>query len=143
MLSLWPVITTNRGRKTMSYEEIYTRSMGDPEGFWAEAAADIDWIKPWDKVLDDSNKPFYRWFTGGELNTCYNAVAVRSIVGQLRASDLVWEKAELREAPPDVAEAALPGLAARWLVRKGFELQLSKGEPCWQGEEQDPQHCHG
>jgi propionyl-CoA synthetase len=58
----------------MSYEEIYARSMEDPEGFWGEAAADIDWYKPWDKVLDDSNKPFYRWFAGGELNTCYNAV---------------------------------------------------------------------
>jgi propionyl-CoA synthetase len=58
----------------MSYKEIYARSMEDPEGFWGDAAADIDWYKPWDKVLDDSNKPFYRWFAGGELNTCYNAV---------------------------------------------------------------------
>ncbi|MET0103838.1 MAG: propionyl-CoA synthetase [Sedimenticola sp.] len=58
----------------MSYEEIYARSMEDPEGFWGEAAADIDWYKPWDKVLDDSNKPFYRWFAGGELNTCFNAL---------------------------------------------------------------------
>ncbi len=58
----------------MSYEKEYARSMEDPEGFWAEAAEGIDWYKPWDKVLDDSNKPFYRWFQGGELNTCYNAV---------------------------------------------------------------------
>ncbi len=58
----------------MSYEKEYARSMEDPEGFWADAAAEIDWYKPWDKVLDDSNKPFYRWFQGGELNTCYNAV---------------------------------------------------------------------
>ena len=43
-------------------------------GFWAEAAADIHWDKPWDKVLDESNAPFYRWFTGGRLNTCYNAL---------------------------------------------------------------------
>ena len=39
-----------------------------------EAARGIDWITPWDRVLDDSNAPFYRWFTGGELNTCYNAI---------------------------------------------------------------------
>ncbi|MCP3867377.1 MAG: propionyl-CoA synthetase [Gammaproteobacteria bacterium] len=58
----------------MSYQDIYTRSMEDPDGFWGDAAAEIDWYKPWDKVLDDSNKPFYRWFQGGELNTCYNAV---------------------------------------------------------------------
>jgi propionyl-CoA synthetase len=46
----------------------------DPEGFWAEAAAGIDWMMKWDKVLDDSNPPFYRWFKGGVLNTCYNAL---------------------------------------------------------------------
>lgn len=58
----------------MSYKEIYTRSLEDPEGFWADAAKDIDWYKPADKILDDSNIPFYRWFQGGELNTCYNAL---------------------------------------------------------------------
>ncbi|MCP3667258.1 MAG: propionyl-CoA synthetase [Gammaproteobacteria bacterium] len=58
----------------MGYEESYRRSMEDPEGFWADAAKEIDWYKPYDKVLDDSNKPFYRWFSGGELNTCYNAL---------------------------------------------------------------------
>ena len=58
----------------MSYQDIYTRSLEDPEGFWAEAAKDIDWYKPAEKILDDSNIPFYRWFQGGELNTCYNAL---------------------------------------------------------------------
>jgi propionyl-CoA synthetase len=58
----------------MSYREIYNRSMADPEGFWGEAAQAIHWDRPWDKVLDDSKRPFYRWFSGGMLNTCYNAV---------------------------------------------------------------------
>jgi propionyl-CoA synthetase len=48
--------------------------MKDPEGFWGEAAEDCFWYKKWDKVLDDSNKPFYRWFVGGETNTAYNAL---------------------------------------------------------------------
>ena len=56
------------------YNEAYTRSISDPSGFWADAAEEIHWYKKWDKVLDDSNKPFYRWFTGGEVNTCYNAL---------------------------------------------------------------------
>ena len=56
------------------YDEIFNRSISDPEGFWAEAAEAIHWYKKWDKALDDSNKPFYRWFAGGEMNTCYNAV---------------------------------------------------------------------
>jgi propionyl-CoA synthetase len=57
-----------------NYEEVFKRSIADPEGFWGEAAENIDWYKKWDKVLDDANKPFYRWFAGGEMNTCYNAV---------------------------------------------------------------------
>jgi propionyl-CoA synthetase len=59
---------------TGRYEEAFTRSINDPEGFWGEAAESISWYKKWDKVLDDSNKPFYRWFTGGIVNTCYNAI---------------------------------------------------------------------
>ena len=56
------------------YEEVYQRSMRDPEGFWAAAAEDIYWDRRWDKVFDDSRPPYYRWFTGGRLNTCFNAL---------------------------------------------------------------------
>src|SRR2546421_10137898 len=58
------------------YEQEYRRSLEDPEGFWGEVAQDVHWTKRWDKVLDDSNAPFYRWFRGGERNTCYDAVDV-------------------------------------------------------------------
>lgn len=57
-----------------TFDEMYRRSLEDRDGFWAEAAQGVDWHKKWDKVLDDSNRPFYRWFQGGELNTCYNAL---------------------------------------------------------------------
>jgi len=56
------------------YDDVYARSINDPTGFWAEAAEEIHWYKKWKKILDDSNKPFYRWFAGAEVNTCYNAV---------------------------------------------------------------------
>ncbi|MCW5699880.1 MAG: propionyl-CoA synthetase [Rhodospirillales bacterium] len=56
------------------YQKAYDRSINDPNGFWGEVAEDIVWIKKWDKVLDDSNVPFYRWFTGGVVNSCYNAL---------------------------------------------------------------------
>ena len=59
---------------TSRYDEVYARSLEDPEGFWAEAAEAVHWYKKWDRVLDDSAKPFYRWFTGGVINTCYNAL---------------------------------------------------------------------
>ncbi len=56
------------------YAQAYQQSIEDPEGFWGPIAEECYWYKKWDKVLDDSNKPFYRWFSGGETNTCYNAV---------------------------------------------------------------------
>jgi len=59
---------------TNLYDDAYQQSMNDPEAFWAKAAEDCKWDKKWDKVLDDSNKPFYKWFTGAKLNTCYNAL---------------------------------------------------------------------
>jgi propionyl-CoA synthetase len=59
---------------TNPYEIAYRQSIEDPNTFWAKAAEDCHWYKKWEKVLDDSNKPFYRWFSGGKVNTCFNAV---------------------------------------------------------------------
>jgi len=56
------------------YEDAFNQSISDPDSFWGQAAEECHWYKKWDKVLDDSNKPFYRWFVGGEINTCYNAL---------------------------------------------------------------------
>ena len=55
-------------------DETHRRSLEDPEGFWGEAAAAIDWVEPPHRVLDDSRAPFYRWFAGGSLNTAWNAL---------------------------------------------------------------------
>jgi propionyl-CoA synthetase len=62
------------GRRAGRFEQVYRRSLEQPEEFWAQAAADIDWVQPWERVLDDSRAPFYRWFAGGRMNTCYNAL---------------------------------------------------------------------
>jgi len=57
-----------------SYDEVFRRSIEEPAAFWKEAAEAIDWHKKCDRILDDSNPPFYRWFPDGELNTCFNAL---------------------------------------------------------------------
>ncbi len=57
-----------------AFDEVYRRSIDDPDAFWGDAAKQIEWDQKWDTVLDDSDTPFYRWFAGGRLNTCYNAV---------------------------------------------------------------------
>ena len=65
-----------------NYARAHRRSIEDPEGFWGEAARGIDWITAPTKVLDDSRPPFYRWFAGGQLNTCYNALDRHVIAGR-------------------------------------------------------------
>jgi propionyl-CoA synthetase len=59
---------------TGSYEDLYAQSLREPEAFWGRAAESISWERRWDRVLDTSRPPFSRWFAGGVLNTCYNAV---------------------------------------------------------------------
>src|SRR6478752_1435741 len=59
---------------TSRYAEVHARSMRDPEGFWAEAAREIDWIEPAKKIFDPSMGLYGRWFAGAVVNTCYNAL---------------------------------------------------------------------
>jgi propionyl-CoA synthetase len=56
------------------YDDVYRRSLDDPEAFWGEAAQAIDWFTQPSEICDDTRPPFTRWFTGGELNTSYNAL---------------------------------------------------------------------
>jgi propionyl-CoA synthetase len=70
---------------------VYERSLKDPEAFWAEAAKELHWHRKWDKVLDDSGKPFYRWFAGGEINTCYNALDRHVEFGRGAQAALIYD----------------------------------------------------
>jgi propionyl-CoA synthetase len=56
------------------YQRAYDEARNAPERFWGRAGEAIHWLKRWDTVLDSSDAPLYRWFTGGQLNTCYNAI---------------------------------------------------------------------
>jgi acetyl-CoA synthetase len=56
------------------YNKLYQQSLDDPEGFWAERAEELEWYEKWDKVLDDSNPPFFKWFVGGKTNIVHNAL---------------------------------------------------------------------
>ncbi len=76
---------------TSHFDDIHARSIGDPEAFWGAVAEDVHWYKRWDAVLDDSNKPFYRWFTGARLNTCYNALDVHVENGRADQAALIYD----------------------------------------------------
>jgi len=73
------------------YDEVYQRARRDPEGFWAAAAEDIHWERRWDRVLDSSRPPYYRWFQGGRLNTCYNALDVHVDRGRGKQLALIYD----------------------------------------------------
>src|SRR6266849_4176283 len=73
------------------YDEVYRRALDDPEGFWAARAEDIHWEKRWDRVLDASRPPYYRWFAGGVLNTCYNALDLHVDRGRGKQTALIYD----------------------------------------------------
>jgi propionyl-CoA synthetase len=73
------------------YAAAYQRSLDDPAGFWGDAAKSISWIHPAKRVLDDDAPPFYRWFPGGELNTCFNALDRHVIAGRAEQTALIYD----------------------------------------------------
>ena len=75
----------------MDYQSLYRYSLDKPEEFWADAAADLVWSKPYDKVLSDSDAPFYEWFEGGEINTCYNALDRHCEDGRTEQAALIYD----------------------------------------------------
>ena len=74
-----------------SYEELARRAEEDLAGFWAEQAEKFAWFKEWDQVLDESNKPFYRWFVGGKTNIAYNCLDRHIHTWRRNKLALIWE----------------------------------------------------
>ncbi len=77
------------------YDDVHSFSVDKPDEFWAEQAEKLHWFKRWDKVLDDSNPPFYRWFPGGKTNLCYNAVDRHALGDGRNRAALIWESPEV------------------------------------------------
>jgi propionyl-CoA synthetase len=73
------------------YHDVYARWQRDPEGFWSEAAAEIDWYRPATKVFDPHAGVYGRWFVGAECNTCYNAVDRHVARGRANQAALVYD----------------------------------------------------
>jgi propionyl-CoA synthetase len=73
------------------YEETYARALRAPDDYWAAAAEDLYWDRRWDRVFDDTRPPFSRWFVGGRLNTCYNALDVHIDRGRGKQRALVYD----------------------------------------------------
>ncbi|MBV8631791.1 MAG: acetate--CoA ligase, partial [Silvibacterium sp.] len=72
------------------YEELYDRSVADPEGFWAAAARQLHWFAPWTKVLE-WNLPWAKWFVGGKINLSYNCLDRHVKNGKGSKTAIIWE----------------------------------------------------
>jgi acetyl-CoA synthetase len=69
---------------------VYEQAEQDPEGFWADFARELHWFKEWDRVLDESNAPFYEWFVGGKLNVAYNCLDYQIDQGRGDKTAILW-----------------------------------------------------
>ena len=74
-----------------SHKQVLRYSLEQPEQFWGEQAESIHWYRQWDKVLDKSDAPLYRWFAGGMLNTCYNALDIHVERGRGEQAALIYD----------------------------------------------------
>ena len=100
----------------MGYQASYRRSLDDPEGFWGDAAGAVDWYKTWDKVLDDSDAPFYHWFRGAELNTCYNAIDRHVVAGRGSQDALIYDS-PVTDTKTRITYLELQDKVAMWPAR--------------------------
>jgi propionyl-CoA synthetase len=77
--------------RSSRYREIYARWQRDPEGFWADAATEIDWYQPASRVFDPEAGVYGRWFAGASCNTCYNAVDRHVIGGRADQPAIIYD----------------------------------------------------
>ncbi|CAH2054903.1 unnamed protein product, partial [Iphiclides podalirius] len=110
---------------TEEYTKAYRRSLEDPEGFWAEVGHELTWTKPWDRVLDNTNPPFTKWWPGGEMSVCYNAVDRHVEAGSGDKIALVHDS-PLTDTVRRITYTELLDQVSR-LAGKLLELGVSKG----------------
>jgi propionyl-CoA synthetase len=117
--------------RTSRYHDIYRRWQQDPQGFWAEAARDIDWIEPPKKVFDAGAGVYGRWFAGGVCNTCYNAVDRHVDAGRGDQAAIIYDspvtgaKRKINYGQLQVETQTLAGILAKdFGVRKGDRVIL-------------------
>jgi acetyl-CoA synthetase len=87
----YPPEKTTKNANIKEYDSLYRHSIENREKFWAERAEKLSWFTKWDKVLDESNPPFYKWFTGGKINIVHNAVDRHLTNWRRNKIAVIWE----------------------------------------------------
>ncbi len=73
------------------YDELYSKSISDPDAFWGDVAGELHWFKPWDRVLNADNAPFFKWFEGGTTNISYNCLDRHLSGPRKNKAAIIWE----------------------------------------------------
>ena len=77
--------------RIQDWDAVQKSAAADPQGFWAERASELAWTRKWDKVLDDSNPPFYKWFAGGTTNIIANAIDRHLTTHRKNKIAFIWQ----------------------------------------------------
>jgi len=86
-----PNAKTLKDAVVKQYKATAVKAAKDPEGYWATAAQELEWYKPWVRVLDDSNAPFYKWFIGAECNIVHNVLDRHIGTDVENKTAIIWE----------------------------------------------------
>ncbi len=94
----YPTPEVQAQARVKSWDEVATAAAGDLEGFWSKEAEELEWYRKWDKVLDDSEKPFFKWFKGAQCNIIHNALDRHQRTWRKNKLSLIWvgERNEVR-----------------------------------------------
>src|SRR3984957_2028176 len=93
-----------REHALLSDPAVYEQAASDPQAWWAEQASELDWFGPWERVLDDSNPPFYKWFVGGTINASHNCLDRHVDAGRGERVALHWRGEDGEERDITYAE---------------------------------------
>jgi acetyl-CoA synthetase len=87
----YPSEKTRQKATVKNRAELDSHAESDPEAFWADFAGELHWFRKWDRVLDDTGKPFYKWFTGGKTNISYNCLDRHLETYRRNKIAIIWE----------------------------------------------------
>lgn len=90
-LKIKPKLGENKVVDEKIYSEVHNKTVENYREFWEEVASELDWFKKWEKILDDSNPPFYKWFLGGEINASYLAIDRHYNSWRRNKVAIIWE----------------------------------------------------
>ncbi|BFI76465.1 acetate--CoA ligase [Sulfurisphaera ohwakuensis] len=114
------------------YKELHKIATENYKDFWASVAYQLEWFKPWEKVLDDSNPPFYKWFVGGEINASYLAVDRHAKSWRKNKVAIIWEGEPEEGDKPKEVRYITYGVLYREVNRVAYILKevygLKKGD---------------